>query len=50
MRKRVPGFHFTLTQGRQQEIEALLLNQEIDLGLGILTDKPPPGLQTRDLV
>ena len=50
MRKRVPGFHFTLTQGRQQEIEALLLDQGIDLGLGILTDKLQPGLQTRDLV
>jgi DNA-binding transcriptional LysR family regulator len=50
MRKRVPGFHFTLTQGRQQEIEALLLGQHIDLGLGVLTDKPQPGLHTRDLV
>jgi DNA-binding transcriptional LysR family regulator len=50
MRKRVPGFHFTLTQGRQQEIEALLLDQQIDLGLGILTDKPQAGLQTQSLV
>lgn len=50
MRKRVPGFHFTLTQGRQQEIEAMLLDQQIDLGLGILTDKPEPGLQTKELV
>jgi DNA-binding transcriptional LysR family regulator len=50
MRKRVPGFHFTLTQGRQQEIETLLLEQQIDLGLGILTDKPQAGLQTRELV
>lgn len=50
MRKRVPGFHFTLTEGRQQEIESLLLSQEIDLGLGILTDKLQAGLQTRELV
>ncbi len=50
MQKRVPGFHFTLTQGRQHEIEALLLEQEIDLGLGILADKPQTGIQTRDLV
>jgi DNA-binding transcriptional LysR family regulator len=50
MQKRVPGFHFTLTQGRQQEIEAMLLDQAIDLGLGILADKPQPGIQTRDLV
>lgn len=50
MRKRVPGFHFTLTEGRQQEIESLLLSQEIDLGLGILTEKLQSGLQTRELV
>lgn len=50
MRRRVPGFHFTLTQGRQHEIEALLQEQEIDLGLGILTDKPQAGMQARDLV
>src|SRR5204863_7311072 len=50
MRKRVPGFHFTLTQGRQHEIEALLLAQEIDVGLGILTEKPQAGVQSRELV
>jgi DNA-binding transcriptional LysR family regulator len=50
MRKRVPGFHFTLTQGRQRDIEALLLDQKIDLGLGILMDQPQAGLQTHDLV
>lgn len=50
MRRRVPGFHFTLTQGRQHEIEELLLAQEIDVGVGILTEKPQPGVQTRELV
>jgi DNA-binding transcriptional LysR family regulator len=50
MRKRVPGFHFTLTQGRQRDIEELLLALEVDVGLGILTDKPQAGVQTRELV
>jgi DNA-binding transcriptional LysR family regulator len=50
MRKRVPGFHFTLTQGRQHDIESLLMAQEIDVGLGILTDKPQSGIQVRELV
>lgn len=49
MKKRVPGFHFTLTQGRQQEIEALLESQEIDLGLSVLTDKAGPNIQIREV-
>jgi DNA-binding transcriptional LysR family regulator len=50
MRKRVPGFHFTLTQGRQHDIETLLMAQDIDVGVGILTDKPQSGIQVRELV
>ena len=50
MRRRVPGFYFTLTQGRQHDIETLLQTQEIDLGLGIVTEKLQPGLQSRELV
>ncbi|HSJ03107.1 MAG: LysR substrate-binding domain-containing protein [Verrucomicrobium sp.] len=49
LRKSIPGFHFTLTQGRQQEIEALLHAQEIDLGLSVLTDKPGAGIQLREV-
>lgn len=49
MRKQVPGFHFTLTHGRQEECEALLQTQEVDLGIALLTKKPEAGLQTRDL-
>lgn len=49
MRRRIPGFHFTLTQGRQQEIESLLQAQEIDVGLSVLTDKPAPGMQVREV-
>lgn len=50
MRRRVPAFHFTLTEGRQMEIESLLMAQEIDLGLAIITEKLQPGVQSRELV
>ena len=44
MQKRVKGFHFTLTDGRQQQIEQFVASQEIDIGLSTLTDKPPPNV------
>ena len=50
MSKRVPQFHFALFNGRQSEIEARLLAQEIDLGLSLITDKPAVGMNTRELV
>ena len=48
MRKRVPGFHFTLTHGRQQDIEHLLQAQEVDVGIAVIT-KPESGVQVREL-
>ncbi|MFO1438337.1 MAG: LysR family transcriptional regulator [Verrucomicrobiaceae bacterium] len=50
MQKRVKGFHFTLTDGRQQQIEQFVASQEIDIGLSTLTDKPPPNVETRELL
>jgi DNA-binding transcriptional LysR family regulator len=50
MKRRVPGFQFKLTPGRQREIEALLQAREIDLGVGILSDTPAAGLLHRELV
>lgn len=50
MRKRVPGFSFTLTHGRQAEFERMLQNQEIDFGLGLLTERMPSGLQSCELI
>ncbi|MDB6139836.1 MAG: LysR family transcriptional regulator [Verrucomicrobiaceae bacterium] len=50
MRKRVPDFHFTLMNGRQAEIEAQLLAQEVDVGLSLITDKPAAGMNTRELL
>jgi DNA-binding transcriptional LysR family regulator len=50
MQKRVEGFHFTLTDGRQQQIEQMVAAQEIDLGLSTLTEKPPPNVETRELL
>jgi DNA-binding transcriptional LysR family regulator len=50
VRQRMPKFHFTLTHGRQHEIETLLLNQQIDLGLALLADKVAAGVTTRELL
>lgn len=50
MKKRIKGFHFTLTNGRQQEIEPLLLAGEVDLGLAIATSKPMAGVNARELM
>ncbi len=50
MRRRVKGFHFTLTHGRQQEIETLLAAQEIDIGFGTLTEKTTANIESRELL
>ncbi len=50
VRRREPRFHFTLTHGRQHEIEALLLSQDIDLGLALMADKAVAGVTTRELL
>ncbi|MBL9178378.1 MAG: LysR family transcriptional regulator [Verrucomicrobiaceae bacterium] len=50
MRRRVKGFHFTLTHGRQQEIETMLAAQEIDIGLSTLMDKTAANIEARELL
>jgi len=50
MRRRVKGFHFTLTHGRQQEIETLLAAQEIDIGLSTLMEKTAANIEARELL
>ena len=50
LKKRIKGFHFTLTGGRQREIETLLLAGEADMGLAVLAEKPAPGIHTRELL
>lgn len=50
MQKRVKGFHFTLTDGRQQQIEQFVASQEIDIGFSTLGDKPSPNVETRELL
>lgn len=50
MRRRVKGFHFTLTHGRQHEIEELLAAQEIDIGLGTLMEKTAANIEARELI
>jgi DNA-binding transcriptional LysR family regulator len=49
MRRRVKGFHFTLTHGRQHEIEALLVSQQIDVGLSTLMDQTTVNIESREL-
>ena len=49
MRKRVPGFEFILSQGRQSEIESLLLAREVDIGIAMLSDEVAPGLNIGEL-
>jgi DNA-binding transcriptional LysR family regulator len=50
MAKRVKGFHFTLLHARQTEIERLLADMEIDLGMALMSAKPAPGVQTKELL
>ena len=50
MRRRVKGFHFTLTHGRQQEIERQLMAQEVDIGLSTLMDKTAANVEARELL
>jgi DNA-binding transcriptional LysR family regulator len=49
MRKRMPHFEFVLSQGRQSEIETMLLAQDVDIGIAMLSDKVAPGLNIREL-
>lgn len=50
MRRKVKGFHFTLTHGRQHEIEALLAAQETDIGLSTLMDKTSANIESVELL
>ncbi len=50
MKKREPGFQFRLSTGRLSEIEGLLLEQEIDLGVAMLSGALAEGIQSRILL
>lgn len=50
MKKRVPGFQFTLASGRIEEIEARLLAQEINIGFASLNTKRSEDLRARSLI
>lgn len=50
MRKRVPGFHFTVQSGRVDEIESRLVEQQIDIGLSTFSGRASAGVQRRTLV
>lgn len=50
LRKRLPGFQFTLHSGRIEEVERMLLAQEIDIGLASYGDRRPEGVQLHELL
>jgi len=50
MRKRVPGFHFTLQAGAPVEIESRLIGQEADIGLATFSGKASAGVHRRTLL
>lgn len=50
MKKRAPGFQFTLASGRVEEIEAMLLAQQADIGFAMLNSKRCEDIRTRDLL
>jgi DNA-binding transcriptional LysR family regulator len=50
MQRKVPGFQFTLTPGRIEEIEGMLLRQEIDIGFSSLNAKRSEDLRARPLL
>ncbi len=44
MSKRFPKLKVTLREGYHPEVVTLIANQEIDLSIGLLGGKPPPGI------
>lgn len=50
MRQKYPGLKCRLRDGLQPDIEGWLLNQEIQLGITVLDDKPPTGIQLKVLI
>jgi DNA-binding transcriptional LysR family regulator len=44
LQKKRSRFRFSLTEARQDQIERLLLDQQIDLGLAVQTDRPTAGV------
>ncbi len=50
MKKRFPSLEFTLTGGRQDELEQLLLDQEIDIAFTAVHSKIQPGIRQQEAV
>ena len=50
MRKRAPDLNFTLVAAAIEQLEASLLSQEIDVGIGPLSGKRAEGVKQKELV
>lgn len=50
MRQRIPGFQFTLSPGRNDDIESKLLGQEIDIGFASLNTRRQEDLRSEPLL
>jgi len=49
MKSRYPSLEFTLSSGRQEELERLLLNQKIDIAFTAIHTKPQTGLRHQEV-
>jgi DNA-binding transcriptional LysR family regulator len=50
LKKRFPSLEFTLTGGRQDELEQLLLDQDIDIAFTAVHSRIQPGIRQQELV
>lgn len=50
MKKRYPSLEFTLSSGRQDELERLLLDQQIDMAFTAIHSKPQTGIRFEEMV
>ena len=50
VKKKFPKMRLTLREGYQPQIEAWLEREELDLGVTLIGDNPPPGIQSMPLL
>ena len=50
LKKRYPALEFTLTGGRQDELERMLLDQELDIAFSAIHSKPQTGIRHTEIV
>lgn len=50
MKKRFPALEFTLASGRQDELEQMLLDQDLDIAFSAIHSKPQTGIRCTEIV